>query len=480
MKFICNRYIVCFFTLFIVSKYVIFFDYKRYVEQNVDNIIAKVDAKFDKAKLTLSDLNQIKNHSCEEMMLPLQRVVALNPMINSISFIRDGRYYCSSIVGMNISIKDRPNKEIIIKEKNLLTGMPNISYYHRYDENNGIQFYMKGIPFELVDSRIGSISLSDGNSVLSEGNTFGVHQPNQHKGYPSEKYDFFILLNYDRVSSFRNYIIDNSLIIIISLLMVVLAKTLSVKSVWFNCDFHQLKRAIRRNQIKPYIQPIVNGDEIIIGGEILARWVTPSGEIISPLVFISKMEKLGLISELTKSLLSQLNEHYQYYSNPDFKVSVNLTESCLYDEAIYALCRALSTKLTLVLEFTETTEFEDRTKIAQYMEKFRRIGVKFALDDYGTGYSSLQYLNYYQFDFVKVDKSFIDNIETNRLSLKILENIILLANNLDISLVAEGVETRGQKQILDMLDIAYQQGFLYFKPMPLTEFTSIVKEGKNS
>ena len=108
------------------------------------------------------------------------------------------------------------------------------------------------------------------------------------------------------------------------------------------------------------------------------------------------------------------------------------------------------------------------------MQKFRAIGVKFALDDYGTGYSSLQYLNYYQFDFIKIDKSFIDDIETNSQSLKILENIILLANNLDIKLVAEGVENKNQQQILNELKISSHQGFLYFKPMPLNDFNVII------
>lgn len=110
------------------------------------------------------------------------------------------------------------------------------------------------------------------------------------------------------------------------------------------------------------------------------------------------------------------------------------------------------------------------------MEKFRKIGVQFSLDDYGTGYSSLKYLNYYQFDVIKIDKSFIDDIETNQHSIKIIENIILLANNLDIQLVAEGVENHRQKKILNDLNISAQQGFYYFKPMPLDNFHSIMRD----
>lgn len=166
---------------------------------------------------------------------------------------------------------------------------------------------------------------------------------------------------------------------------------------------------------------------------------------------------------MTKSLLNQLKVYVNEHQVHGLKVSVNFTESCLYDEEMYELCKELSGHFILILEFTESMEFADKNKIILYMEKFRKIGVQFSLDDYGTGYSSLKYLNYYQFDVIKIDKSFIDDIETNQHSIKIIENIILLANNLDIQLVAEGVENHRQKKILNDLNISAQQGFYYFK-----------------
>lgn len=475
MKFICNRYLVWIFVIFIASKYVIFSDYKKFVESNVAGTIAKIEVKLDKAKETVQELDQFKDKNCQDMMLSLQKIVALSPTINSISIIRNGQYYCSSLVGMNISKKIAPEKEIHIKEKNALTGLPSISYYHRYDDNNGIQFFMKGIPFDLEESRVGHVTLSNLEYTLSKDNQFGRHVSSDDGNYPSVKYDFLILLKYDALSSMKHYLIDNRLIIVISLLAMALLEVLLVKNILFNPDFFKLKKAINNNRIKPFIQPIVNGKEHIIGGEVLARWITDKGKIIPPFEFIPKVEKFGLMNTMTKSLLTQLNVCYKNSPKSELRISVNLTESCLYDDDIYLLCKQLCDKFVLVLEFTESTEFEDRHKIISYMKKFRKIGVKFALDDYGTGYSSLQYLNYYQFDFVKIDKSFIDDIETSKQSLKILENIILLANNLNINLVAEGVENKNQKQILNDLNISSHQGFLYFKPMPLNEFYAIVK-----
>ncbi|MDD9156197.1 EAL domain-containing protein [Aliivibrio sp. S4TY2] len=475
MKFITNKYMVGVIIIFILFEYVIRADYQRYVESNIKNTMKNIEFRFDKAKKSVDELAYLKGKTCQEMMLPLQKKVARCPSINSISVIQDGQYFCSSIVGSNISKKNIPEKEIYIKEKNLLTDQPSISYYHRYDNDNGIQFFMKEIPVELENTRFGLISLSNSQYIISKGNIFSSHSLTDEKVYSSEKYDFHLLFKYDKWRSVESYVIDNTQFIFISLLMLVLFRILSFSSTWFNLDFYKLRNAIRKNQITPYVQPIVSAKEQIIGGEVLARWIKPCGSIISPLEFIPKMEKFGLIGEMTKSMLRQLSDGYQNSIHNGLRISVNLTESCLYDDEIYTLCEQLSKKLTLVLEFTESTEFENREKITSYMQKFRAIGVKFALDDYGTGYSSLQYLNYYEFDFIKIDKSFIDDIETNSQSLKILENIILLANNLDIKLVAEGVENKNQQQILNELQISSHQGFLYFKPMPLKDFNIVVK-----
>ncbi|OCH15037.1 EAL domain-containing protein [Aliivibrio sp. 1S128] len=478
MKFIFNKYVVSVIIIFILFEYAICVDYQRYVESNIKKTIEKIDLRFDKAAASVDELIDLKGKTCEEMMLPLQKKVARSSSINSISVIQDGQYFCSSIVGSNISKKSIPEKEIHIKEKNLLTGQPSISYYHRYDDENGLQFYMKEIPLELEDSRFGQISLSNSQYVISKGNVFSIHALTDEKVYSSNKYDFHLLFKYDRWSSIKSYIVDKRLDIVISLLMLILMlallRILSNTSTRFNFNFYKLRSAIRQNQITPYVQPIVSAKEQIIGGEVLARWIKPCGTIISPLEFIPQMERFGLIGEMTKSILRQLHDSYKNSSHNGLRISVNLTESCLYNDEIYSLCKQLSEKCILVLEFTESTEFENREKITSYMQKFRAIGVKFALDDYGTGYSSLQYLNYYQFDFIKIDKSFIDDIETNSQSLKILENIILLANNLDIKLVAEGVENKNQQQILNELKISSHQGFLYFKPMPLNDFNVII------
>ncbi|MUK62044.1 EAL domain-containing protein [Aliivibrio fischeri] len=474
MKFITNKYISYLLILIAFVQFFVVTDYENFVDNNVRKTVESIEYKLDSAKGTVGELQKIKEKNCDEMMLPLQKIVALNPMINSIAFIRDGQYYCSSIVGKKISSKVPPKKEIHIHEKNKLTGMPSFSYYHQYNDDHGIQFYMKGISVDLGDSPVGHLSLSNKEYVISKDNVFSVYVPNEKQTHQSDKYDFVILLDYNAGLSIKNYLLSHILTIIIVILLLILIKVISFKVSLLDFERVKIKKAIKNNRVVPFIQPIVDADENIIGGEILARWVTSSGEIIPPLSFIPKIEKFGLINAMTKSLLNQLKGYVNEQYVHRLKVSVNFTESCLYDEEMYELCKELSGHFILILEFTESMEFADKNKIISYMEKFRKIGVQFSLDDYGTGYSSLKYLNYYQFDVIKIDKSFIDDIETNQHSIKIIENIILLANNLNIQLVAEGVENHRQKKILNDLNISAQQGFYYFKPMPLDNFHSIM------
>ncbi|ACH64146.1 sensory transduction protein kinase [Aliivibrio fischeri MJ11] len=475
MKFITNKYTVYLLILVVFVQFFVVTDYEKFVDNNVRSAIESIEYKLDSAKETVGELQKFKEKNCEEMMLPLQKIVALNPMINSISFVRDGAYYCSSIAGKKVFSAVLPKREIHIHEKNYLTGMPSFSYYHQYNDDHGVQFYMKGISVDLGDSPVGHLSLSNKEYVISKNNVFSLYVPNEKQTHKSEKYDFVILLDYNAELSIKNYLVSHVFTIIIVLLLIMLIKVLSFKLSLLDIDLIKLKKAIKNNRIVPFIQPIVDADEKIIGGEVLARWITSSGEIIPPLSFIPKIEKFGLINAMTKSLLNQLKVYVNEHQVSGLKVSVNFTESCLYDEEMYELCKELSGHFILILEFTESMEFADKNKIISYMEKFRRIGVQFSLDDYGTGYSSLKYLNYYQFDVIKIDKSFIDDIETNQHSIKIIENIILLANNLDIQLVAEGVENHRQKKILNDLNISAQQGFYYFKPMPLDNFHSIVR-----
>ncbi len=157
-----------------------------------------------------------------------------------------------------------------------------------------------------------------------------------------------------------------------------------------------------------------------------------------------------------------------------FKLSFNLTELCLFEPKVYALSKRLAQHCRLVLEFTESTPFI-RKDTPEKMLVYRQHGVEFAIDDYGTGFSAPHYLTEYKFDYLKIDKCFIDNINDKKEeSTHLIESIVFLAKKMNLELVAEGVETDIQKNILKTLGIRYFQGFLFYKPMDLKAFSQLI------
>ncbi|WBJ97158.1 EAL domain-containing protein [Shewanella sp. MTB7] len=244
-----------------------------------------------------------------------------------------------------------------------------------------------------------------------------------------------------------------------------------------NLLYMHLKTAIASRKIKPYIQPIVDNNKQIIGGEVLARWMGKDN-LISPSYFIPLMEDMGLLVEMTASLLEQLiAAPYQYPKKT--RLSINITEEVLIDETILCYINVLSASFIIILEITETSNFSYSTEIINIMHKLQLQGVKFALDDFGIGYSTLASFNQYPFDIIKIDRSFIENIVTSRkLQLTVL-NIAQLCQLFNIIAVAEGVETQAQEDYLRSININHYQGYLYSLPCHFEEYLLMISTMNN-
>ncbi len=143
----------------------------------------------------------------------------------------------------------------------------------------------------------------------------------------------------------------------------------------------------------------------------------------------------------------------------------------MFDDNVFKACKKLSSRCDVVLEFTETSLFSD-SKINEKMMEYRYYGIKFAIDDYGTGCSSLHYLVDYKFDYLKIDKCFIDGICFDNKSQFVLEYVCTLAKKLNIKIIPEGVESQCQQAALAQYDVHYYQGFLFSKPVPLSVYFS--------
>lgn len=231
---------------------------------------------------------------------------------------------------------------------------------------------------------------------------------------------------------------------------------------------------LARDEFRLVYQPIVDlSDGRWIGAEALVRWRRSSGEEVSPAVFIPAAEDAGLIEQVTRQVMvifakeapSVLTHH------PDFYISLNMSAVDLVQDQLPAALVALSEQIdvptsNIHIEATETA-FLDAEKAAQALQTIRQAGFQVAIDDFGTGYSSLSYLTKLQVDAIKIDKHFVDTIDTQSVTSKVVDSIIDLGKGLELELIAEGVETQAQADYLLARGVRHAQGYLFSRPIPI-------------
>ncbi|SFI83834.1 PAS domain S-box-containing protein/diguanylate cyclase (GGDEF) domain-containing protein [Celeribacter neptunius] len=236
--------------------------------------------------------------------------------------------------------------------------------------------------------------------------------------------------------------------------------------------------ALKRDEIVKYVQPIFDArDETVVGFEALMRWERPSGEVMSPRHFLPQLQNVLLAEDfaevpgqLRASLLNRLE------ASPGCYVSFNTRlEALSFPGAAKSMIREFNAMLTgrhrVVLEICEDA-ITDRIDMDQAMTEIailRNHGFLIALDDFGKEASNLNRLTHLPIDIVKIDKSLIDRIVTDRRSREALRSIIYLADALEFEIIAEGVETTAQRKMLLDMGLHLHQGFLYARPMPATE-----------
>jgi len=235
-----------------------------------------------------------------------------------------------------------------------------------------------------------------------------------------------------------------------------------------------LQRAIKLQQLHLNYQPIVSlkTDEIV-GFEALVRWDHPTRGLISPTEFIPLAEETGLIIPLGEWVLSEACRRLSLWRDrlPDhFRVSVNLSGMQLWhplllqflDDLLRSLCLSGS---YLKLEITESILMQNSAAAIALLEQFKQRQIQLSMDDFGTGYSSFSYLQRLPIDTLKLDRSFVDNIEGNGKDFDIAKAIINLAHSLGLDVIAEGIETPQQRDILRSLSCEYGQGYLFSRPL---------------
>ncbi|MFZ2302315.1 MAG: EAL domain-containing protein [Gallionella sp.] len=250
---------------------------------------------------------------------------------------------------------------------------------------------------------------------------------------------------------------------------------------------NDLRSALAAGQFSVHFQPIV---ELATGrinkAEALIRWQHPERGMVSPAQFIPLAEETGLILEIGDWVFYESMrwaKHWRTLYNPVFQVSVNKSPIQFYkdgDEHAVWLSHLRDIDMPgqgLVIEITEGLLLDSNTSINGALLTLRNADIQVSIDDFGTGYSSLSYLKKFDIDYLKIDQSFVRHLETDHNDMALCEAIIVMAHKLGIRVIAEGVETAHQRDLLVAAGCDYAQGYLYSRPVPAEEFEELLKRG---
>jgi len=249
---------------------------------------------------------------------------------------------------------------------------------------------------------------------------------------------------------------------------------------------NDLRAAVKAGQFRLYFQPIVHlGTGRIHKAEALIRWQHPLRGLVSPMEFIPLAEATGLILEIGEWVFRESASWVRKWRaevDPEFQISLNQSplefqrEGAGYEGWLAHLEELGLAGQALVVEITEGLLLDASSGVTDKLLQLRDAGIQVALDDFGTGYSSLAYLKKFDIDYLKIDRSFVRNLAPDSSDLALSEAIIVMAHKLDLMVVAEGVETAQQRDLLIGAGCDYGQGFLFAKPMPGEEFDRLLQD----
>ncbi len=245
-----------------------------------------------------------------------------------------------------------------------------------------------------------------------------------------------------------------------------------------------LRHALAENQFEVYYQPIVElASGRIEKAEALLRWNHPQRGMVSPSVFIPLAEEVGLIQEIGDWVFRDVVDRVDGWNRAGLlplQVTVNKSpRQFMGGNSQQAWLDYIAAKQLppecLVIEITEGLLMESHEDVPAKLKRFRAAGVSIAIDDFGTGYSSLSYLQRFDIDFLKIDRSFVKDIDSDSDDRALAEAIIVMSHKLGLKVVAEGVETEAQRDYLRAAGCDYVQGFLYARPMPAADFEALLR-----
>ncbi len=465
-----------------------------------ETALRRVEATVDDGAATLTALAKRKDLSCDPARLQALRLqVYQRPGIKDIRLVKhDGTINCSAYpetLEFDTSRIDRSDmlpatdKRLLVFRVDQIEGEA-FGILIDKDDETSIEVIM-GVTPSLLDIMPAELrSVSDVSLMLASGMAIERFAPQSDKplndnlrfSFESAMYPVSLVVRVHR-DAFNNWDAEGYLPGLMGamgfglIFGVLLAKAVAKG----RGDLAELDRALKRKEFRPYYQPTFDlATKQIIGCEILTRWVKPDGKIVPPLKFIPLAEETGRIQELTWQVLGTALKELNARMRRDktFRLSVNVVPAhLLRNDFVTSLRetakRAKISPRQIVIEVTERQQFQDVTRAKSVIQELQKYGFKIALDDVGIGHSGLSQIKTLGVDVIKIDKFFIDTITTDQSAITIVEMMQRLAKQLDMSVIAEGIESEDQVATLLNCGVSLGQGYLVAPPLPAEEFEKI-------
>lgn len=472
-------------------------DARHTVEQQqisaANTLLSQAEKMSDSAWDMISWLHQFHHQPCHQIEDALQRAGTLNAYFRAIGKLTGENVTCSSSYGINPgSLSEMMQRAPPITGKAWwslsLAGTagvpqrPAVIFVRQLADGEGFWAIIDGQYLMDFMSAIGEahdyrLSMRfDNGAPITVGKAIAPHASffnTQVYQARSSRYPISVTVETPGTELMRawrqvTFIFLPMTAILSILLMVLTANWLQRRISWRD----EIRRAITARQFRVHYQPVYNNNtRSCTGVEALLRWTLPSGDTIRPDIFISAAEAEGMITPLTRHLLDLIaSDVQQWQVMPGFHLAINVAADHLQHPAFVEDMLAFADKvkhkqLLITLELTERSLIKDGDAVARKLDRLRADGMKVAIDDFGTGHCSLSYLQTFALDYLKIDRGFINAIESLSGETPVLDAIINLSHKLQLEVLGEGVETALQYCYLRQRGVTFIQGYYYAHPM---------------
>ncbi|MDF3834769.1 EAL domain-containing protein [Cupriavidus basilensis] len=481
---------------FLLMLQVIYIEAQRQAEEEAiaasEIVLRQTETMLNQAVNLTGVLATLAAQPCDQVAAQLQQIGAFRPYFRSLFLVRDDTLYCSSATGaLQLPIPHltkRPGPLPMGRSLYILPGTPKVPdrpallVALRLDGGRGAIATLDGqylqdllaaasprdrFAMAIVLKHSGSVLAGPGGSPLT---TPGL---DTLPPLPSERYSLSVHAGIQPsvIAALRNQLLAHyaPFMLLASLLLAYAAYRFHMQRLSMVAE---IRRGMRNNEFHVHYQPLLElASGRTSGVEALIRWNKPGAGPIRPDLLFSVAEDNGLALPLTRHLFALIQRDVESLSfPPGFHIGVNITAEHLASTDMIADVQRLQQALhgkapRLVLEITERKVVPDTDAVLKNIQALRAAGVQFAIDDFGTGHSSLAYLERFTVDYIKIDRGFVSVINTDAVNAPVLELIIALGARLDVTLIAEGIETETQAAYLRGKGVKYAQGFLFARPM---------------